>query len=93
MTWREHRRSFCKLVLKEDYKNYENALSILQLETLDSRRKTLTLKFPKTSLADAHFNDLIQKKKTRKGLYTRKKDRQIQKIPYINNAETTEPGP
>ena len=60
--------------MKEDYINYENALIILQLETLDSRRKTLTLKFAKTRLADGHFNDLKQKKKTRKGLYTRKKD-------------------
>ena len=67
-------KSFCKLVLEEDYKNYENALITLQLETLDSRRKKLTLNFAKTSLADGHFHDLIKKKKTRKGPHTRKKE-------------------
>ena len=60
--------------MEEDYKKYENALSILKLETLDSRRKKLTLNFAKTSLADGHFHDLIKKKKTRKGLHTRKKE-------------------
>ena len=67
-------KSFCKLVLEEDYKNYENALSTLHLETLDFRRKKFTLNFAKTSLADGHFHDLIKKKKTREGLHTRKKE-------------------
>ena len=62
-------------MLQEDNKNYENALSILQLETLDTRRKKLTLKFAKTSLTDGHFHDIIKKKKRKGGLHTRKKEK------------------
>ena len=60
--------------MEEDYKTYENAFNILHLETLESRRTKQTLSVAKTSLADGHFHDLIKKKKTRKGLHTRKKE-------------------
>ena len=67
-------KSFLKLVLQEDYKNYENALNLSQLETLEARRTRLTLKFAKTSLADGHFHDLIKKKTIVKGPHTRKRE-------------------
>ena len=59
-------KNFCKLVLQDNYKTYKNALDILHLETLEKRRKTLTLKFAKTSIANGHFTGLISKKKPRK---------------------------
>ena len=39
-----------KLVLKESYKSYENALNILDLETLKTRREYLCLKFARKCL-------------------------------------------
>ena len=45
-------KTFCKLVMEEDYKNYNHALSVLGLTTLETRRRKLTLDFAKRSLAD-----------------------------------------
>ena len=55
-------KSFVKLVLEEDYQNYKSALEKLNLETLDSRRKKLSLKFAKNSIEDGILNDLFPKK-------------------------------
>ena len=52
-------KTFLKLILEEDYENYNNALHISQLETLDARRKRLTLSFAQTSLADGMLRDLF----------------------------------
>ena len=52
-------KSFAKLVLQEKYTNYFEALDLLGLQTLKLRRKTLTLRFIKRSLADGHFRDLF----------------------------------
>jgi hypothetical protein len=52
-------KTFLKLILEEDYGNYNNALHISQLETLDARRKRLTLSFAQTSLADGMLRDLF----------------------------------
>ena len=38
-------KTFLRLILEEDYRNYENALTVCQLETLENCRKTQTLKF------------------------------------------------
>ena len=52
---------FAKLVLEEDYKNYKNALDVLGIETLDARRKLLSLRFAKTSIEDGILNDFFPK--------------------------------
>ena len=52
-------KTFCKLVLEEKYKSYSEALSTLNLETLKKRRKMLTLRFVKQSLADGKLRDLF----------------------------------
>ena len=57
--FRKDTKTFLKLFLEEDYINYENALSVCHLETLEKRRKILTLTFAQTSLADGHFSDLF----------------------------------
>ena len=48
-----------KLILEEDYKNYQNALVISQLETLEKRRKDLTSRFAQRSIADGLLLDLF----------------------------------
>ena len=69
-------KTFLKLILEEDYCNYNNALWISQLETLDARRKKLMLSFAQTSLADGMLRDLFpiksnihKMKKRNKGKY------------------------
>ena len=52
-------KTFTKLVLEEDYETYPKALQALQLETLENRRKTLTLSFVKRSLSDGKFRYLF----------------------------------
>ena len=52
-------KTFCKLVLEEDYKSYNSALRVLGLLNLETRRKKLTLDFAKISLADNKLRDLF----------------------------------
>ena len=52
-------KTFVKLILEENYKNYQCSLQTLQLETLEERRKNISLNFAKTSIADGHFSDLF----------------------------------
>jgi hypothetical protein len=68
-------KTFLKLVLQENYQNYNNALKISQLETLDKRRKKLTLKFAQTSLADGLLHDLFPIIKKQHNMKTRNKGR------------------
>ena len=56
-------KSLAKLILEENYSTYSEALKILNLDSLEERRKKLTLRFIKTSLADGKFKDLFPKKK------------------------------
>ena len=52
-------KTFCKLVLKEKYKNYENAILKLNLDTLENRRKELILRFAKNGIKKNTLNDLF----------------------------------
>ena len=52
-------KTFCKLVLEEDYKSYKHALLTLNLKTLSDRRKVLTLQFAKEGLKNGKLNDLF----------------------------------
>ena len=53
---------FAKLILEEDYQNDRNSLEKFDLETRDTRRKQLTLKFAKNSIEDGILNYLFPKK-------------------------------
>ena len=55
-------KTFVKLVLEESYRNYETALEALQLDSLEKRRKTISLNFAKTAIADGHFSDLFPRR-------------------------------
>ena len=56
-------KTFCKFILKEKYKNYENALLQLNLETLKERRNKLSLKFEKSGLKHKQSLIYFQNKK------------------------------
>ena len=62
-------KSFAKLVLKQEYDNYETALLKLNLQTLEQRRKELCLNFAKDSIKNDTLSDLFPtnqyKKETR----------------------------
>ena len=48
-----------RLILKERYKNYEDALKILKLDNLEKRRDKLTLNLAKSSLKIQKMNRLF----------------------------------
>ena len=52
-------KTFVKLIMEEDFQSYTKSLSFLNLETLESHRKKILLKFAKTSITDGHFRDLF----------------------------------
>ena len=52
-------KTFCKLVLRENYKIYENGLMQLNLETLEIRRQELILRFAKNGIKKDTLNDLF----------------------------------
>ena len=64
-------KTFCKLVLEENYSTYYEALLTLRLQTLEERRKTLTLRFVKRSLSDGKLRDLFPKRKNHHDMKTR----------------------
>ena len=52
-------KSFCKLVLKENYISYDDALLKLNMESLKERRESLQLKFGLSGLKHNKLNDLL----------------------------------
>ena len=48
-----------KIILKERYKNYSNALSMLDLQTLDERREDLAVVFAQKCLANPKMKHLF----------------------------------
>ena len=52
-------KTFAKLVLREKYINYESALTILNIDTLESRRNDLCLKFAQKGIENGKLSDLF----------------------------------
>ena len=52
-------KTFCKLVLKQKYKDYENSLLYLNLDSLKERRNVLCLKFAKAGIKYDKMKDLL----------------------------------
>ena len=52
-------KTLAKLILREKYKNYDNALLLLNLDTLEKRRQDLCLKFAKTGIKNDTLSDLF----------------------------------
>ena len=65
------------------HKNYKNALDVLGIETLDARRKLLSLRFAKTSIEDGILNDLFPKISKNHQMKTRSRD-----LFKVNHANT-----
>ena len=57
--FRKDPKNFTKMVLKEKYEHYENALLNLNLESLESRRKYLCEKFAKSGIKYNKLQDLF----------------------------------
>ena len=52
-------KTFAKLILKEKFKSYEQALMILDLDTLEKRRLELCLRFARNDIKTNKLNDLF----------------------------------
>ena len=61
-----------KVILKSDYKDYEEALRLTGLQSLDKRREMIGLRFAKNSLKDVNFSKLFPLKKTNHVMNVRK---------------------
>ena len=48
-----------KIILKENYKNYQQALNLIELESLENRREFLCLKFAKKSLKNKKMKSVF----------------------------------
>ena len=70
-------KTFAKLVLEEDYETYQKALKLLHLETLEARRKTLSLSFIKRSLSDGKLRDLFPLRQKKNTLWKQEKRKNI----------------
>lgn len=72
-----------RIILKKSYTNYENALNMLNLETLKERRLELSLRFAKKCEKNPRFNDLFKEKIKSHEMELRKSD-----IIEINHCNT-----
>ena len=52
-------KSALKLILKERYKNYEDALNVIEMDSLEMRRAKLCLKFAKSCLRNKIVTDMF----------------------------------
>ena len=58
--------------MEENFENYSRSLRFLNLETLETRRKKLSVKFARTSISDGLFRDLFPKRTKAHLMETRK---------------------
>ena len=70
-------KTFVKLILEEGYTTYQQGLETLMLDSLEKRRKILTLRFAKTSLADGFFRDLFPFRSQKHVMKTRKSEKYL----------------
>ena len=68
-------KSFAKLVLREKYNNYNDALKILNLDTLENRRKELTKRFAMNGIMSNTLNDLFPRNDPKHKMERRKKEK------------------
>ena len=68
-------KTFCKMVLGENFKSYFEALKTLNLQTLKIRRKNLTLRFAQQSLADGKLRELFPLRRKQHTMDTRRKEK------------------
>ena len=66
-------KTFAKIVLKEKYKNYEDALILLNLDSSETRRNQMCIKFAKKGIKNGTLNDLFQINDKKHKMKTREK--------------------
>ena len=57
-------KSFAKLVLREKYKDYESALRLLDLDTLEKRGEHISLRFVEYSIKNNKLNEFFKLRET-----------------------------
>ena len=72
-----------RVILGADYLNYEEALRLTKLESLDERRGLLSLKFAKNCLKNSNFSKLFPLKKMNHAMKVRNPDKYV-----VTNANT-----
>ena len=77
-------KSALKLILAEKYKTYKNALNILELESLEDRRKVLCLEFAKKCLNNAKMKSLLTENEKLHEMKTRNREKFT-----VNHAKTS----
>ena len=77
-------KSAFKIILKEKYKNYQNALNRLQLVTLEERREQLILSFAKKCITNDKMKSLFPLNKKNHIMNTR-----CQEKYFVNHAKTS----
>ena len=68
---RKDTKNVCKNLLRDKYVHYENALLMLNLETLSQRRSNLYLKFAKSGIKFSTLDDLFPTNKKEHNMKTR----------------------
>jgi hypothetical protein len=68
-------KTFAKLVLKEKYQNYDNSLLLLNLDSLETRRNALSLKFAQAGIKHNKLNDLFPNNDKKHKMETRAKEK------------------
>ena len=60
-----------KVILKEDYLNYEDALKLTNLQSLDDRRQMIAMRFAKNCLKNENYSKLFPLNNTKHGMKVR----------------------
>ena len=63
------------MILGKEYSSYEEALSILNLESLNRRREAMALKFAKGCLKNENFSKLFPLREVKHGMVFRKSEK------------------
>ena len=77
-------KSALRLILAEKYQNYKNALNILELESLEDRRRVLCLEFAKKCLKNEKIKSLLFENEKLHDMKTRKSEKF-----FVNHANTS----
>ena len=80
-------KTFTKLVLKDKYQNYENALLILNLDSLESRRQVLCTKFAKDGIKHNKMNELFLENTKKHNMETRKNEKYVVNFAHTERLE------
>ena len=72
-----------KVILRGEYEDYEQALGVLNLESLNQRRESMALKFVKNGLKDPQFSKLFPLRESKHGMIARNSEKY-----FVNKSNT-----